>query len=67
MTVSERQTWFPHPERPSSKVHVVFDICNMIKLMQNPLGDYKTMKEVTCFKMEGVNLSFGGLPLAFSQ
>ena len=24
MTVSERQTWFPHPERPSSKVHVVF-------------------------------------------
>ena len=23
MTVSERQTWFPHPERPSSKVHML--------------------------------------------
>ena len=43
MTVSERQTWFPHPERPSSKVHVVFDICHMIKLMQNLLGEYKTI------------------------
>ena len=43
MTVSERQTWFPHPERPSSKAHVVFDVWHMIKLMQNLLRDYKTI------------------------
>ena len=43
MTVLDGQTWLHHPERPSSKVNVVFDECHMIKLMWNLLGDYKTI------------------------
>ena len=41
--VSEVQPWFPHPQIPSSKIHVIFDACHMIKLMQNLLCDYKVI------------------------
>ena len=33
LKVSEFQTWFPHPQKESSKVHVIFDAYHMIKLM----------------------------------
>ena len=35
MNVSELKTWFQHPQNPSSKVHVIFDVCHVIKLMRN--------------------------------
>ncbi len=35
---------FPHPCRPDLKVYVVLDICHMIKLARNALGDLKIFK-----------------------
>ena len=29
------KTWFPHPQIPSTKICVIFDVCHMIKLMRN--------------------------------
>ena len=43
------QAWFPHPQIPNAKVHVIFDVCHMIKLMQNLLGDEK----VICYEENG--------------
>ena len=43
MMVAEMKTWFAHPQKPSRKVHVVFNIYHMIKLMRNLLGDYQTI------------------------
>ena len=43
MNVSELKTSFQHPQNPSSKVHVIFDVCHVIKLMRNLLGDYKVI------------------------
>ena len=43
MKVSEIKTWFQHPQIPSSKIYVVFDVCHMIKLMRNLLGDYQVL------------------------
>ena len=43
MKVSEIQPWFPHPSLPGSKNFVVLDVCHMIKLMRNLLGDYKVI------------------------
>ena len=43
MKVSEFHTWFQHPQKPESKIHVIFDACHMIQLMRNLLGDYKTI------------------------
>ena len=37
------QTWFPHQQIPNAKVHVIFDVCHMIKPMQNLLGDQKVI------------------------
>ena len=34
---------FPHPQNSYSRVYVIFDICHMIKLMRNLLGDYHTI------------------------
>ena len=39
MDLSNIQTWFLHPQIPNVKVHVIFDVCHMIKLMQKLLGD----------------------------
>ena len=47
--LSNIQTWFPHPQIPNAKVHVIFDVCHMIKLMQNLLGD----KKVICYEENG--------------
>ena len=60
MTVAEMKTWFAHPQKPSRKVHVVFDICHMIKLMRNLLGDYQTIShnangEVSLIKWEFID------------
>ena len=33
MDLSNIQTWFPHPQIPNAKVHVIFGVCHMIKLM----------------------------------
>ena len=49
MDLSNIQTWFPHPQIPNVKVHVIFDVCNMLKLMQNLLGGQK----VTCYEENG--------------
>ena len=43
MDLSNIQTWFPHPQIPNAKTHVIFDACHMIKLMQNMLGDQKVI------------------------
>ena len=43
MKVSKRQTWFPHPQIFGAKVFVIFDVCHMVKLMRNLLGDYKVI------------------------
>ena len=43
MKVAEIQLWFPHPNMPGSKTFVVQDVCHMIKLMRNILGDYKVV------------------------
>ena len=43
MDLSNIQTWFPHPQISNAKVHVIFDVCHMIKLMQNLLGDQKVI------------------------
>ena len=43
LKVYELQTWFPYPQEESSKVHVIFDTCQMIKLMRNLLCYYKTI------------------------
>ena len=34
MNASNPQPWFPHPQWPSSKVHIIFDVCHMVKLMR---------------------------------
>ena len=49
MDLSNIQTWFPHPQISNAKVHVIFDVCHMIKLMQNLLGDQK----VICYEENG--------------
>ena len=47
--MSNIQTWYPYPQIPNAKVHVIFDICHIIKLMQNILGDQK----VICYEENG--------------
>ena len=41
--VSCLQTWFHHPQPANEKVHIIFDGCDMLKLMQNLLADYGTI------------------------
>ena len=43
MLVSDMRTWFQHPPAPNSKIYVIFDVCHLIKLMRNLLGDYKVI------------------------
>ena len=49
MKVSVMKSWFPHPQLKNSNVYVIFDACDMIKLMVNVLGDYK----VICHEVNG--------------
>ena len=50
MNVGELKHWFPHPQQPSSKVYVIFDVCHMIKLIRNLLGHYGTI----CHEENGI-------------
>ena len=43
MNVSNLKTWFSLPQSPKSKIHVIFDVCHLLKLMRNLLGDYKVI------------------------
>ena len=43
MQVSDMKTWFAHPQAPSSRIYVIFDVCHLMKLMRNLLGDYKVI------------------------
>ena len=43
MKVSEFQTWFPPPDKPDTKIHIIFDAYCMTKLMRNLSSDYKTI------------------------
>ena len=48
MSVSDLQTWFLHPET-DKKIHVIFDVCHMVKLLRNLLVD----KKVICHEQNG--------------
>ena len=41
---------FPYPQRSSSRIYVIFDVCHMIKLMRNLLHHYKTI----CHEENGI-------------
>ena len=43
MSMGNIKTWFPHPEDPSSKIYVILDVCHMLKLIRNLLGDRKVI------------------------
>ena len=43
MKVSEIKPWFCHPQISSQCVYIIFDVCHMVKVMQNTLSDYKTL------------------------
>ena len=43
LKVSDIQPWFPHPQKPRSRIYIIFDVCHMLKLMRNLLGDYKVI------------------------
>jgi len=36
---SNLKGWFVHPSNPLLNVHVIFDVCHMLKLVRNTLGD----------------------------
>ena len=42
MSVSDLQIWFLHPET-DKKIYVIFDVCHMVKLLRNLLGDTKVI------------------------
>ena len=46
MDLSNIQTWLPHPQIPNAKVCVIFNVCHMMKLMQNLLCD----QNVICYE-----------------
>ena len=39
-----KKTWFTIPQNPSSRVHIIFDVCHMLKLVQNMFGDMGTLQ-----------------------
>ena len=45
MRVSEIRPWIPHPEKSNAQVYGTFNVCHMIKLIRNLLGDYKTIHD----------------------
>ena len=36
---------FPHPSKTTEKVHVFLDVCHMMKLVRNTLGDWKVLTD----------------------
>lgn len=45
-TVDGMKTYFDHPLNKEQKVYAVFDICHMLKLIRNCLGDLKIIKDI---------------------
>ena len=43
MDASNVQSYFPNPVLPSERVYVIFDVCHMLKLIRNLLGDKKVI------------------------
>ena len=43
MDVSNIQSYFPNHVLPSERVYVIFDVCHMLKLIRNLLGDKKVI------------------------
>ena len=39
-----KKTSFIIPQNPSSRVHIIFDICHMLKLVRNMFGDMGTLQ-----------------------
>lgn len=39
MTVENMRPSFPHPADPTRAVHVIFDVCHMLKLLRNAFAD----------------------------
>ena len=58
MKVSDIQPWFPHPQMKNEKIHVIFDICHVIKLMRNLLGDYKVITTYQNCKMNAIKWEY---------
>ena len=58
MESSITQTWFPHPQIPRTKIHVIFDVCHMIKLMRNLLGDRKILFYEEKGKLHRINWQY---------
>ena len=55
MSVSDLQTWFPHPQDDKLQIHVIFDVCHIIKLMQNLLRDKEVIQHVENGKAHLIN------------
>ena len=58
MKVSCLQAWFPHPEPANEKVHIIFDACHMLKLMQNVLADYGTISHIVDGRKEDIKWEY---------
>ncbi|KAG1655031.1 DNA transposase THAP9 [Nymphon striatum] len=39
LTAANLKPYFPHPVQPEKKVHIFMDVCHMLKLVRNTLGD----------------------------
>ena len=37
--VDNFESSFPHPSRPNKTIHIILDVCHMLKLARNALGD----------------------------
>ena len=48
LTFNNFQTWFAHPAKVTEKIYVIFEACDMLKLMQNLLAGYEY---ITSWKM----------------
>ena len=55
MTVGDIQIWFPHPRVEELKIPVIFDVCHMIKLICNLLGDVKAVQSVENNRVHTIN------------
>ena len=56
--VSGIKTWFPHPQDGSSRIHVRFDACQMLKLMRILLGDHKVICHKENMKLHKIKLGY---------
>ena len=44
LNIGDMRPWFYHHARPQDRIYIVLDVCHMIKLMWNLLGDCKTIQ-----------------------